>query len=321
MQSLAQQTIQPSGITICVGKSDDRTEEIVLEFQRQSRAPVKVIYDRQGIGTGYAMNKLVETSTGEWLVWVSSDFILPKNWIESIMHILETNNDVDVFDGFQLQVPRDTISAVTAPDVTNSLLLTPLGDFTLSRAPLVSKREALLRVGNFDPYFSRGTDVDMFMRLETAGARLKVCRNLEYLHAGLEGKENLSKGLIRPTFFRFYLYKYGWKAMLRYKHNFLASMMRLSLIPSLLAFVISFSSTWSLVFGAFSLLTIIGLATGLMLTYHRFNLQMFALQMVQCLGEYYQLYKLFAERHKPGFGYGNGSCRDDRKCLKKLYWL
>lgn len=308
LQSLERQTTPPTEILVCVGKSNDKTEDVVLKFQEASKTPVRIIYDREGIGTSHALNNLVRLAETEWVVWVSSDFVLPRNWIECVVHLINSN-DVDVLDGYQVQINPEDMKTSIAPEIDReSLVVTPLTTQQLydSVAPLISKREKILDVGGYDTYFTRGVDADILIRLYHSGAKLMRCKNLKYFHAGLKGKRNIHKGLVRSTFLRFYFYKYGWRYILSNPHHFVGALLRMSSVLFLLLSIFSlpFSKLLVIVSGSLFLLSFTGILVGLKLTYGEIGPSLITLQGVKAIGEYYQLYKLLVDRNKPKFGYG-----------------
>lgn len=309
LESIKNQTVQPEEILICVGKSEDRTEEIVLEFQKNSRVPVKVFYDNDGLGTGYAMNLLVSNTKTDILLWGSSDVIKPKDWIYNILKFYTDNPDLVYLTSNEKELnSKDIKEYLTKKDEEYT------GNFLYNNGGIVTiyglssfRRKNVLGVGNFDPFFNRGQDLDMTIRLALSGARGGGETEPMGVHFGVHGTKNLNKVFKHGTYFKF-LYKYGLKYISLIPHHTFAVLIRsvflFSLISLLISYILSIQTILSLSIFTF-ILSLISILFGLYITHHRITLNLLLLQFFDSIGEYYQLYLLIKEKNKKEMGYGN----------------
>jgi glycosyltransferase involved in cell wall biosynthesis len=307
LDCLKTQTVQPEEILICVGKSEDRTEEIILYFQKNSVVPVRVFYDREGLGTGYAMNLLVSNAKSDIILWASSDVVKPKNWIETVLRFYSedvnlvylTTNELELNDkkiNTKISMVEDKHISKIKYNNNNILNVSGLSSF---------RRKNVLVVGNFDPFFIRGQDLDMTIRLVLSGARGGEESSMG-VHFGVYGYSNLMKALKNGTYFKF-IYKYGYKYISIIPHHTLAFLIRslflLSFISLLLSYILSIQyiihiSIYSLVLSLFSIVL------GLYITHGRININLILLQILGGVGDYYQIYLLIKNKNKLPMGYG-----------------
>lgn len=310
LRSLVIQTVSPDEYVICIGPSSDKTEELIQEFVEQITEPTMVIYDRDGIGTGYARKAIVENSTQEYIAWADSDHIHPPNWIDMIIKIAEK----DKFDCLGYSIGNDVVTLSEAinmresdkfPDPIDASLLeqTSIPMHTVK----VVRREAAIEVGNYDPYFSRGQGLDLYVRLDNNGGKMVGYEGMNVYHVwnGISLKKDLSNGV-----FLKFLYKYGLD------YIFLSR----SRVKDTVAFLLR--SCVALSFPLFGTCIVAGLPTivpilvflggasglvcGLILARSTTSVTLTACirQFGRCFGEWYTLYKILTTRDKPKRGYG-----------------
>lgn len=335
LKTLEMQTLPPNEILICVGKSEDRTEEIVMKFKEHSNVPVRVIYDREGIGTGYAMRRLVEETKTELIYWMASDDILCVDMLEIIVYL---------FEKYKLDALSIDVSYIDHKVWSSSYWNNYLSsNFYLSKrvsksklsvvrhnrptiAPIVNKTANLLKVGNFDQYFVRGQDLDMLIRLKSMNINVAICPNLRLITAGVVGANKFKKLLTKPTFLKF-LYKYGLKYIFFHKYHAIGFFARMVLLPSIILTILStllFDLLSLTLFGTIFLISFGVLVFGLYYARKKYNAydtfslySIILLQICKSVAEYYQLYKFLTDTNKPHqFGYGRKDLRNEKKSLE-----
>jgi len=311
-KSLISQTIQPDEYVICIGPSNDKTEELVLDFISKISVPTKVLYDKDGIGTGYARNTVLNESTSKYLSWVDSDYILAPNWIEVVYHLIDKYNfDVLVVDEDNLiEITKNEFLARSDP-----LNLIEVSDGDVSWGSTyhahVLMCDTARGVGGYDPFFVRGQDTDIAVRYHAAGIKGMLCTELYILHLGL--LRYSTKILYRPTFLRF-LYKYG------IGYVFSEGRGSVQCIGFLIRIFTSISFLGVLIHCLFNLPTtppLVTLGTSLLLLFtgvirvharrHGFrtiNLHLFIIQLGKCIGEWYTMYTILTFKGRREFGYG-----------------
>lgn len=304
LKSLLAMAVQPDEYVVCIGKSEDNTEELILEFQKQSNVPVKLCYDREGIGTGYAMNQLVSTASGDVLLWASSDGIKSTHWVERMEKIFNDNPNISYLCNSGISRPPDQMSSVNPDDIHYSGKLTYMHSADSLAGLLAFRKSDVINVGNFDPLFKRGQDFDITVRLVLSGKHGANCGPQGY-HFGIRGKQNLKKGLITGTFHKF-LYKYGLYYCLIAPHHFAGVVLRTGFLLSLIMLLITlpFNLVLATLFGSTLLLFILGLCVGIIISHKTLSLNLLVFQFIESVGEIYQTYLFMKVKNKPPMGYG-----------------
>jgi glycosyltransferase involved in cell wall biosynthesis len=292
---------QPDEILICIGKSSDNTEALVWNFVGKISTPVEIYYDRDGIGTGYAMNILTSAAKGDIILWIDADMYLPTNWVELVRKLFAEYN-LKWLLGKPYEILPEVLPSLTDYQVDIDKLNFEFGRNPTGGLTAFSRRE-MIELGNFDSFFVRGQDLDATLRFMSAKDVGGTCRSV--IHAGLEGGSNFKKVLTRQTFWKFF-YKYGLKYCLIDKHHSLAASLRTVFVLSLIgAIVFSFFNITVVIALLFiNFLSIASLAVGVHLTYGRISENLLLLQLVGSFGEFYQLFSVIFKKDKLKFGYG-----------------
>ncbi len=168
----------------------------------------------------------------------------------------------------------------------------------------VFRRDKVIQVGNYDPFFVRGQDIELNIRLSTTDIRSMTCKELRFFHLGLIGP--YSKVLSRAQTFRFF-YKYGVGYMLlggRHARRLAAFLIRSCVLFSTLYIVagglIGYTIGLPLLFFLCSLALLFGGVTWM----HGFVPGLYIVQLGKCIGEYYTICKILRFKGRQGFGYG-----------------
>jgi len=306
-KSILEQTTPPDEILICIGPSTDRTEELVLEFQKKSKVPVRVFYDREGIGTGYAINLITENAKGDLVLWIDSDGIKPHSWVKRISNYFEKDKDLIYLRERGKEIDSANISKFHTEDYTYTPHITydNEGKIITAAGLMAFRRDQVLKLDNFDPLFSRGQDLDMTIKLFSSDYKGGECTSQGY-HFGVYGLNNIKKCFKHGTFFKL-LYKYGWRYCFVYPQHFAGVLLRTTFLLSTIFLLISLFYGYtqvSLIFGGLILLTQIGIALGLYISFGRLNINQFVIQILDSIGEFYQLWCLMRIKNKPPMGYG-----------------
>ncbi len=317
--SLGAQIIKPDEYVICIGPSNDKTEELVQRFVNDVNVPTKIIYDKDGIGTGYARKKIIETATQEYICWVDSDDILPTNWVKTILILIRKHR----FDG--LRVNNENYTEITlneflekGAELPEDINITSLNTgIAKPRNLLVLKRDLIIQIGNYDPFFSRGQDADLVIRLDSIGIECLTCEDLHFFHLGV--LQRYTKIFQQGVFFKFF-YKYGFRNIFlggMYAAIVLAFSVRSCVLITLLNVVISqvigIPLTYPLAMFGLSLIVLFGgqniryISSGGI--YKLFKPSLYIIQFGKCFGEYYTLYDILRFKNRKKMGYGKNIIR------------
>lgn len=97
LESILAQTYQKLEIIIIDDGSTDNTFNICQEYKISDKR-IKVI-NQSNSGPSAARNLGIELSSGEYISFVDSDDILPKNGLEYLVSSFKTNNEIDIVIG------------------------------------------------------------------------------------------------------------------------------------------------------------------------------------------------------------------------------
>jgi len=97
-------------IIVVDGKSKDRTLSIIRNSLTMSDTRVKIHSD-QGKGLGVARQIVVDNASGEYIVWVDGDVVLPRNYLRKQVEFMDRNPSVGAAQGI-LGISGNSLVAV-----------------------------------------------------------------------------------------------------------------------------------------------------------------------------------------------------------------
>jgi GT2 family glycosyltransferase len=176
LQSCLSSNYAPLEIIIVDGGSVDNTLTLVKETLE--KFPHKILYD-EGKGLGYARDIGWRTSNGKYILMLDSDVILPSNFIEEAIKIMEYDNKVGSLGAKVKHVCKEKgwIPIFLEKNLAihlhwkestypNEITATPT-TCTLFR------RKALEEINGFDHYLKFGAeDLDISFKLRKAGYKI-----------------------------------------------------------------------------------------------------------------------------------------------------
>lgn len=158
----------PMEILVTDDASDDGTLDIIHETARSSPLPMHVIEFDTRQGPAIARNAAIERATGDLVVFVDSDVIVPSGFFEAHMQAhREQGPDIYVNGALVWVTTLEEALAMPPPTVWD------FSGRSLGTANASVLREHLNAVGGFDPAF-RGMgweDSDLGRRLQKFGLR------------------------------------------------------------------------------------------------------------------------------------------------------
>ncbi len=180
----------------CVGLGDWKSLRITL------------VELKQNAGRSVARNRAVKASRGDWLFFLDADLRVGPNWAEALLAGLEDENQVGVGEMiYVFRQDRDLDSALFAGDPAADQIrrrdLAPYQRYLETRGPYKFREQAEMparyfytcnacvhrglfeRTGGFDERYRAwgGEDIDMGLKLEKAGARMRYQGAARALHA------------------------------------------------------------------------------------------------------------------------------------------
>ena len=140
-----------------------------------------------------ARNLGARLATGDWILWVSDDDILPERAIESLLTVARRSPDVDLVSGEQ-QAGTVQPRRVTLAKTDHGLPLKVVGMPLLCRSTLAAfhwNRHSWRRGWN------RPCDLDLLERMGRQGVRMDVTEELVVIHPEVDGTGSIgSRGAI-----------------------------------------------------------------------------------------------------------------------------
>jgi GT2 family glycosyltransferase len=146
--------------------STDRTLEIAEQF------PYCRIISQPNKGLSVARNVGAEASTGEIIAYTDSDCVADPDWLTYLVSTME-RRQLAACGGPNFPPPEDTLvpaAVAVSPGGPTHVLLTDETAEHIAGCNMAFRRDALLRLGGFDPvYRAAGDDVDICWRFQDAG--------------------------------------------------------------------------------------------------------------------------------------------------------
>jgi len=171
-------------IIIVDGGSEDRTLEIIRNKLKSSGVKNKIFYEREGLG--YARQIIVDNAQGEYIIWVDSDMMLPKDFVRKQVSYMEKNPEVAIAKG-KYGICKGENLVARLEDIEFSLIFGQEGEVhlpslgSLGASGCIYRVNAVRQVGGFDKSIKgAGEDTDIEYRIEAAGWKLHVTSAVFY---------------------------------------------------------------------------------------------------------------------------------------------
>ena len=178
IESLLGQSVAADEIIVVDDGSTDGSAEIA------SRYPVTVLHSPQNQGVASARNRGIRATGAGLIAFLDSDCIAPSDWLQRIREHFESDPDLAALGGRGTEQHRETwadefrsrFCAMTYGDTPRRVLHL----FGLCSA---YRRDAILEVGPFNPFFLRkGEEVDLGYKLTRAGKKIRYDPELFVYH-------------------------------------------------------------------------------------------------------------------------------------------
>jgi glycosyltransferase involved in cell wall biosynthesis len=164
LDSVRHQTRQPFEFIVIDGGSNDRTNEIIKEYDDVVSRHLSEPDD----GIADAMNKGLALATGDYLLFLhSDDFLARDDVLEQVSLVLDNRYDIHAFDIIYRKGDADVHFKPRRFDWRTNFKTPYLHPGTLCH------RRLFEAIGSFDPNFSIAMDYDFFIRAYRQGASEK----------------------------------------------------------------------------------------------------------------------------------------------------
>jgi len=164
--------------------SEDKTLSIIKEYASKMDMRVKIFHHKWR-GLGYSRNVVVQNASGEYIIWVDGDMILPKDHVRKQVKFMDKNPKVGIgkarygiYETKSLSAFLENVTAVIEFSVKINLLSNykPLGT-----GGSIYRINAIKEVNGFNTDIRGvGEDMDLEFRMTNAGWMLAVTPALFY---------------------------------------------------------------------------------------------------------------------------------------------
>lgn len=157
--------------------STDQTADIIIDLYKNNRV-IRLIDFEKNMGRGFARFKGVENTSGDYIVFIDADIVIPENWLARVKPYL---------------LQYDAVGGIATPDgdVTYicqkfKLKPKPVPHTTgITGSNVIYKSEVLKKI-KLNPRIKDGEDTDLNWRLKEAKYKSKLLEDLIVIH-----KENI----------------------------------------------------------------------------------------------------------------------------------
>ncbi len=172
MDSVLNQTFQDFELIIVDDNSTDDTAGTVFSYKDP-----RIVYIKRNINSGYQCvpkNDGIRVAKGQYIAYLDDDNKYTNDHIEILSKALDSNPDIDIAYGNRQHFSRDGFGETkigTAREFDFDALCEGLNYIDIS--DLMHLREAIYRVGGWDPEIKSMGDYDLILRFAKAGCKFK----------------------------------------------------------------------------------------------------------------------------------------------------
>lgn len=209
LESLHIQSCIPDEVIVVDNYSTDKTVHLVKCFVEHEGISNIILCSENKKGQAAARNKGINLSNGDIIVFIDSDCIARKDWVEQIKKTFIKDPNLDIVGGkfFSHQsnsLVSKFLSVFWAPDMSNvkEVQVTEKTDFFLDKYIHIFnaafKKDILLKLKGFDEeMFPSGEDMDIWMRALDVDAKIIAWNSNIVIH---HIHRDTMKGLIKQAF-------------------------------------------------------------------------------------------------------------------------
>ena len=164
------------------GCSKDKTLSIIKEYFSKVNIKSKVFYENQGLG--YARQIVVDNASGDYIVWVDGDLVLPKDYVRKQVEFMECNPTVGIAGGKYGMLPEANLVA-TLENILYTVNISKHIGKANTKLPgtegSIYRVKAIRQVDGFDENIKGAAeDMDAAYRVVAAGWLTYITQNVFY---------------------------------------------------------------------------------------------------------------------------------------------
>jgi GT2 family glycosyltransferase len=162
---------------------------------------VVLLEEREAQSSYAARNKGIRHANGEYLLFIDADMTVKSDWVESILHSMESNDARYMGCRVELQLPSDQ---PTIPARYNYALGFPVESYLRNRhfvptCCLSITRDVIDQIGLFDDELKSGGDCEFGLRAHEAGIEQFYDNSIVVYHPVRASLQALVKKKVRTT--------------------------------------------------------------------------------------------------------------------------
>ena len=194
-------------IIVVDGCSRDATLSIVKRILSKTDIRSRIFFENEGLGR--ARQIIVDESDGDYIIWIDSDMVIPKNYVRKHADFMENNPNVGIATGEQIILSNDNlVSKLEHIFRVMSLVKwrrTPTPKMVATVGSIYRIR-AIKKVGGFYVRMKSGEDIEISYRIRQAG--WLICRNTQNIFY------ERFKFNLWSLWKKYSWYGYGWRSLI-----------------------------------------------------------------------------------------------------------
>lgn len=164
------------------GYSKDKTLSIIKETLSKENIKTKVFYENKGLGA--ARQIVVDNAEGDYILWVDSDLILPRDYVRKQVEFMDHNPAIGIAGGTYGML-RGANLVATLENILYTVNISKHIGKTNTKIPgtagSIFRVKAIRQVGGFDEsIIGAGEDIDAGYRVMSAGWLTFITENVFY---------------------------------------------------------------------------------------------------------------------------------------------
>jgi len=147
--------------------SEDETLSIIREYASKMDMRVKIFHHKWR-GLGYSRNVVVQNASGEYIIWVDGDMILPKDHVQLQVKFMDENPKVGIGKAKYAIFSKENVVALLedVPFIILGLQNYPQALKLAGTGGSIYRTNAVRQVGSFDDRLTGvGEDIDVAYRI------------------------------------------------------------------------------------------------------------------------------------------------------------
>ena len=178
---LADQIKKPDEVIVIDNNSKDSTKKVVSNFNK--KLPIKYIFEPK-VGIPIARNTGIKNARYDIIAFIDDDCVVDKGWVKNLLNTINSSN---------LTVIQEHIKPLLKNKLWSNIIQLFLQDAfnshnTKSRlrplftGNLIISKKIFKRVGCFDETFKSGEDIELGIRLQQKGYKIRYSPDIIVYH-------------------------------------------------------------------------------------------------------------------------------------------